>query len=244
MVSMGWHSLSVVIGAVNLERVYLEWLNQCSKHLLNIKYLPDHGATWQCRRHKRCRLDPWIGKIPWRRKWQPTPVFLSGQSQGRRRLVGYSPWGHKELAWLSDWASVCVPDTVLGWSLDELRCHQWWGMRWEMWLRQDEPHENDWCPIKESCQMLPRGLSISWDVDIFQGTRSGMNSRWPIWKGLNWNRKMHSTVQSSWAVTQVRGLHTECLTHSCCLCGFGCLSSTQRMAPFWDGSEAWLAQSN
>ena len=104
MVSMGWHSLSVVIGAVNLESVYLEWLNQCSKHLLNIKYLPDHGATWQCRRHKRCRLDPWIGKIPWRRKWQPTPVFLPGQSQGRRRLVGYSPWGHKELGmtkWLS-----------------------------------------------------------------------------------------------------------------------------------------------
>ena len=51
----------------------------------------------QCRRHKTCRFDPWIGKIPWRRKWQPTPIFLPGESHGQRSLVGYSPWGHKEL---------------------------------------------------------------------------------------------------------------------------------------------------
>ena len=37
------------------------------------------------------------GKIPWRRKWQPTPVFLPGESHGQRNLVGYSPWGRKEL---------------------------------------------------------------------------------------------------------------------------------------------------
>ena len=41
-------------------------------------------------------FDPWVGKIPWRRKWQPTPVFLPGKSHGRRSLVGYSPWGRKE----------------------------------------------------------------------------------------------------------------------------------------------------
>jgi len=41
--------------------------------------------------------DPWVRKIPWRRKWQPTPVLLPGKSYGRRSLVGYSPWGHKEL---------------------------------------------------------------------------------------------------------------------------------------------------
>ena len=38
----------------------------------------------------------WVGKIPWRRKWQPTPVFLHGESHGQRSLVGYSPWGGKE----------------------------------------------------------------------------------------------------------------------------------------------------
>ena len=45
---------------------------------------------------RRCRLDPWVGEILWRRKWQPTPVFLPGKSQGQRSLEGYSPWGHKE----------------------------------------------------------------------------------------------------------------------------------------------------
>ena len=38
-----------------------------------------------------------VGKIPWRRKWQPTQVFLPGKFHGQRRLVGYSPWGCKEL---------------------------------------------------------------------------------------------------------------------------------------------------
>ena len=40
-------------------------------------------------------IDPWIGKIPWRRKWQPTLVFLPGKSHGQRSLAGYSPGGHK-----------------------------------------------------------------------------------------------------------------------------------------------------
>ena len=46
---------------------------------------------------KRREFDPWVGKIPWRREWQPTPVFLPGESHGQRSLAGYSPWGHKEL---------------------------------------------------------------------------------------------------------------------------------------------------
>ena len=41
-------------------------------------------------------FDPWVGKIPWRRAWQPTPVFLPGESHGQRSLRGYSPWGHEE----------------------------------------------------------------------------------------------------------------------------------------------------
>ena len=54
----------------------------------------------QCRRHKRLGFAPWVGKIPWRRKWQPAPVFLPGESHGRRSLVGCSPWGHTELTLL------------------------------------------------------------------------------------------------------------------------------------------------
>ena len=41
-------------------------------------------------------FDLWVRKIPWRRKWQPTPVFLPGESHGQRSLVGYSPRGRKE----------------------------------------------------------------------------------------------------------------------------------------------------
>ena len=40
---------------------------------------------------KRCRFDPWVRKIPWRRKWQPTPVFLPEESHGQRSLAGYGP---------------------------------------------------------------------------------------------------------------------------------------------------------
>ena len=47
----------------------------------------------QCRRCKRHGLNPWVRKIPWRKKWQPTPVFLPGKFHGQRSLVGYSPWG-------------------------------------------------------------------------------------------------------------------------------------------------------
>ena len=42
-------------------------------------------------------FDPWVGKIPWRRKRQPTPVFLPGESHGQRSLAGCRPWGHIEL---------------------------------------------------------------------------------------------------------------------------------------------------
>ena len=41
-------------------------------------------------------FNPWVGKMPWRRKWQSIPVFLPGKSHGQRSLEGYSPWGHKE----------------------------------------------------------------------------------------------------------------------------------------------------
>ena len=46
---------------------------------------------------KRCKLDLWMGKIPWRRKWHSTPVFMPGKSHGQRSLVGYSPWGCKRV---------------------------------------------------------------------------------------------------------------------------------------------------
>ena len=56
------------------------------------RWLSDKEFICQCRRHQ---FDPWSGKIPWRRKWQPIPVILPGKSHGQKSLVGYSPWSHK-----------------------------------------------------------------------------------------------------------------------------------------------------
>ena len=53
-------------------------------------------SACHCRRHRRRGFNPKVNKIPRRRKWQPTPVFLPVESSGQWSLVGYSPWGHKE----------------------------------------------------------------------------------------------------------------------------------------------------
>ena len=55
-----------------------------------VKNLPANAGE-----DRRRGFNPWVMKIPW--KWQPTPVFLLGKSQGQRSLEGYSPQGHKEL---------------------------------------------------------------------------------------------------------------------------------------------------
>ena len=57
----------------------------------------DKESTCNAGDVKRWGFDPWVGKIPWRRAWQPTPVFLPGESLGQRSLAVYSPWGCKEL---------------------------------------------------------------------------------------------------------------------------------------------------
>ena len=49
-----------------------------------------------CLQCGRPKYDPWVEKVPWRRKWQPTPVLLAGKFHGWRNLVGYTPRGHKE----------------------------------------------------------------------------------------------------------------------------------------------------
>ena len=64
-------------------------------------WLSGKEPACQCRRP---RFNPWVGKFPWRRKWQPTPVFLPGKSCGQKSLVGYNPRGCKRVR--HDWLSV------------------------------------------------------------------------------------------------------------------------------------------
>ena len=89
--------------SLGLHRVGHDWSDLAAAARHNLRWLSDKSAG-QCRRHRRCRFDPWGGKIPWRRKWQPTPVFLPGESHGQKSPMGYSPRGCKELdttEWLS-----------------------------------------------------------------------------------------------------------------------------------------------
>ena len=62
-----------------------------------LKWWSDKESSCQRRRHRDLASIPWVRKIPWRRKWQPTPVFLLGKSHGQRSLADYSPWDRKEL---------------------------------------------------------------------------------------------------------------------------------------------------
>ena len=67
------------------------------KSSLKLNRISGNEFICQCRRHRRGGFHPRIGKFPWRREWQPTPVFLPGKSHGQRSLAGYNPWGRKEL---------------------------------------------------------------------------------------------------------------------------------------------------
>ena len=66
-------------------------------HCLWSLWYPSYGSVVKTLpAMQETQVDPWNGKIPWRRKRQLTPVFLPGKSHGQRSLVGYSPWGRKE----------------------------------------------------------------------------------------------------------------------------------------------------
>ena len=98
-----------------------------------ITYRPLVGLLqWRSGKESTCNVgdvgsDPWVRKIHWRREWQPTPVFLPGESHGQGSLVGYSPWGCKELntveqlsnnnEQLTTWSSWPLAEGSLLWSL-------------------------------------------------------------------------------------------------------------------------------
>ena len=75
---------------------YLEKVNK----RITLNFSSDGVPCWLrwsrvCLQCKKPGFDLWVRKIPWRKKWQPTPIFLPGKSIGQRSLADYSPWGHK-----------------------------------------------------------------------------------------------------------------------------------------------------
>ena len=114
----------------------------CSKGS-QVPHLSHHAFVWEweillrfwrfllqlsrfCLQCRRLRFNPWVRKIPWRRKWQPTSPFLPGESHGQRSLRGYSPWGHKEsdtTQWLTfHFSSSSAPSQLCGFGLCFLSC--------------------------------------------------------------------------------------------------------------------------
>ena len=94
-------------------------------------------------KHLSTMQETWVWslgwEIPWRRKWQSTPVLLAGRSHGQRSLVGYSLWGHKSRTWLSDFTSQSM-----------LCCY------------------SSWNGLKQfSCMIIPHFLSIHWFVNFW-----------------------------------------------------------------------------
>ena len=96
-------------------------------------HLSDKESSCQCR---RLRFNPWVRKTPWRRKRQPTSVFLPGESHGQRNLAGYSPWGHKEsdtteqlTLSLSFIMCVCVCVCVYTYIYTHIPIYEEWGIK-------------------------------------------------------------------------------------------------------------------
>ena len=99
------HCLTVIeIKVITVNLFFFFFWQYCGACGLS-RYLSAKESAWQHRKHKRPRFDPWVRKISWGRKWQPTPVFLPGKFHGQRSLVGYSPWGHKKLD-MTEWMSM------------------------------------------------------------------------------------------------------------------------------------------
>ena len=95
-----WYSSFACRSVLILICSYIVGNKNISRTLASLRGFPG-GTTGkesacQCRRHKICTFDPWVGKISWGRKWQPSPVFFPGKFHGQRSLVDYNPWGCKE----------------------------------------------------------------------------------------------------------------------------------------------------
>ena len=85
-----------------MTNLFLDYMNHYPGSIKGDRYTPIRGfpggtsgeeSAHQCRRRKRYEFDPWVGKTPWRRAWQPTPVFLPGETDEQRSLAEYSTWG-------------------------------------------------------------------------------------------------------------------------------------------------------
>ena len=177
----------------NIKPLKSKWGKILSKHI-DIWGFPDGASgkelTCQCMRHKTWGFDSWVRKIPWRRKWQPTPVFLPGEFCGQRSLVGYNPQARKEsdvTEWLSTHQhvgpreqSVIIQQTFMSgkrFSREEApgTPNPEWGS-----FSGEEAGVTFWHPLQYSCleeytrptvyyrQEVGKSLTFDWSMTAFQ----------------------------------------------------------------------------
>ena len=127
------------------------------------------GKELACQWSRR-RFDSWLGKIPWRRKWQPTPVFLCGKSHRQRSLVGYSSWGYERVRYdlvtvtTATMEDACLRIYMAGLEIQELDCHP-----------SEKPKPHCLC----SRQIFCRRLCV-WEGYVLQGRQCA---------GCGWGRE-------------------------------------------------------
>ena len=92
----GWGQVSTRQPSLNMENPVHGYLALNSLIHKNQGFPGGTSGKESACQHRRLRFDLWVRKIPWRRKWQSTPVFPPGESYGQRSPVGDSPWGCKE----------------------------------------------------------------------------------------------------------------------------------------------------
>ena len=115
MLQIAWH-FNIIVITINFKPKFLVnlWLVQCNYYYFVA------SLVVQTVKHLQCRgpgFSLWVRKIPWRRKWQPTPVLLPGKSHGQRSLAGCSPWGCRVG---QDWATSTTTSFILQISLSWL----------------------------------------------------------------------------------------------------------------------------
>ena len=87
----------------NVNKMYIDLIQYQVQHWIRYFMLMSWGLLWWLRQERICLqcerpgFDPWVSKILWRRNWQPTAIFLPGESHGQRSLVGYNLWGRKSV---------------------------------------------------------------------------------------------------------------------------------------------------
>ena len=102
---------------------------------------------------RRLKFEPWVGKIPWKKEWLPTTVFLPGESLGQRRLVGYSPWGHKESD-MTEWLTLHFHGNI--WR--NACSGQYMACTMTLGMESAQSEEQIWQPNREERSQNSRGL--------------------------------------------------------------------------------------